>query len=103
MHALRIARIVASSIASQAFFVLLSLSGCTDEQLSSDKSGDPQVETYESLKQVPICNPLLAAHVYYIENEQKFYYCDGKQLQPLDLHGQDGKDGKDGTDGKDGV
>lgn len=43
--------------------------------------------------QLPACNEGHRGDVYYVREEDSFYYCDGSKNRELDLGGRDGKDG----------
>jgi len=49
------------------------------------RDGDVEVVTYELLSQVPACNRDRTNLVYYVKSENRFFYCDGRKLSPIDL------------------
>src|SRR6185503_18306641 len=48
------------------------------------------VETLAAKSDIPTCNASRYGEVYYVRNEDQFYYCDGQRLRTLELTGQPG-------------
>jgi cysteine-rich repeat protein len=61
--------------------------------ISDYASEDAAVATFEVRSDIPACNPSKFGQVYYVSSEAQFYYCDGRQLQPLAVVGEPGADG----------
>lgn len=61
------------------------------------ESTDPNVVVAQTFFDVPICNWLRHGIVYYVVDSDEFFFCNGRELLPVDLSGQDGEDGQDGT------
>lgn len=63
------------------------------------ETSEPNVVVAQTFFDVPICNRLRTAIVYYVVDTDEFFFCDGQELQAVDLSGQNGEDGQDGQDG----
>src|SRR5262245_37822724 len=73
----------------------LAAASCTDGQIGQDElSRDVDVVSYEIRSQVPTCDASHYSQVYYVRSEDRFFYCDGRSLQKVDLQGRPSKDGK---------
>ena len=89
----------ARSLGSKAAsFVVLcaAVAGCGEpngpDQDQTTLGAGTRVESYALLSGLPTCTPARRAEVYYVEAEQRLYYCDGRTHRPL----EDGRDGEDG-------
>jgi hypothetical protein len=76
--------------------VLLAPIGC-----DRDETKDPTVRgregtsigTFEHRSEVPKCNSSTFGGVYYVEEEESFFYCDGKELRVIEIAGSPGQEG----------
>src|SRR6478735_241962 len=85
---------------STAILSLSLLTGCTASTV--DDSGPREniagtVQQATKKTDCPKCDSSTFATVYYVSDEARFYYCNGKKLLPLDVAGAAGTPGEDGT------
>lgn len=87
-------RIVPSNSVVLVLFTALMLSCGAEESEESNESGVVVAATFA---QIPRCKRWRAGTVYYVQETDEFFFCNGKRLLPIDLSGQDGEDGQDGS------
>jgi VCBS repeat-containing protein len=77
-----------------ASWAALALFGCDPGEPGQTRSTENvAVATYELRSEIPKCSPIHLDHVYFVKSENQFFVCDGRKLEPIDLHGEPGKDG----------
>ncbi len=72
------------------------LVACSDETVrpeSEKPSSGISVTRVETVSELPTCNPSRRGAVYYVSDEEQFYFCDGRALLAIDVPGEPGADG----------
>ena len=88
-------RVVRGQYVGTALVALLAAACGADPTSDAPNAEAPPnaVATFGNRNELPNCNPSRTGEVYYVESEQRFYYCDGLQLQTIAVTGEPGADG----------
>ena len=95
-------------VATQFCLLMLisSLSGCigsVDDSDSTEKLGDWDVYSVQSVSDLPVCDADTSGRLYYIVADLQFQTCADNQWSVIDLTGPVGPTGTDGLPGMDGM
>lgn len=63
-------------------------------EFAQNRDLDIEVTTYELASQIPACTRDRTNMVFFVKSENRFFFCDGRKLQPIDLSCPVDKDGK---------